>query len=105
MSETDTNLRMSTFDTLAFLASPERQREFASRTYYADYVAEFSSWWFDSFMPDSAFTAERFSPGQLSVLRGFSSQFTDLLGHLGNEPRTIDVLLGHPSWDQVIAKA
>jgi hypothetical protein len=105
VGESDTNLRQSTLDTLAFLASSEQQRAFAAKVYYEDYVGEFTCWWFDSFLPDNALSRRRYSPKEFDALLAFSAVFERRIRALGQRSRSIDELLAEPAWQLVIRDA
>src|SRR3546814_11668998 len=59
--------------TLDFLASPQKQQEFAAKVPYRSYHGEFACWWLDESYPAERLIADNFSPQQNWALRRLSS--------------------------------
>jgi hypothetical protein len=105
MTETEANIRASLLDTLSFLASETKQREFAAKVFYASYQSEFACWWFDTFYPDESSSLHMFSETQLAILRAFSEAFDRNLTQLGLGELPIEHLLQKHEWQAVVASA
>ena len=105
MTETESNIRESLLDTLPFLASEEKQREFAARVPYASYQGEFACWWFDTFFPEEPSALRMFSARQLATLRSFSEVFERNYAAIGNAEQSISELLRKPEWQAIVVSA
>jgi hypothetical protein len=102
VDEAAKNIRESALNTLTFLASPDAQREFATKVHYANYRNEFACWWFDTFIPGAY---DCFSASELPILREFSATFDASLQSLSDAPTTIEQLLADETWRNVVAAA
>jgi len=105
MTEAESNIRESLLDTLSFLASETKQREFAATVFYTSYQDEFAFWWFDTFHPDEPSALRMFNEAQLTILRSFSESFDGNLVELSDGERTIGQLLQESEWQCVVATA
>jgi hypothetical protein len=105
MTEAQQSIREALLTTLSFLASADKQREFASKVFYSSYQDEFACWWFDDFLPDEPGATEMFTPRQLVVLREFSCKFDSCLESIGAVVMDINSLLQSSEWQALIAKA
>jgi len=105
MTEEEANIRESLLNTLSFLASEAKQREFAAEVFYASYQSEFACWWFDTFYADKASTLHMFSPQQLAILKSFSEAFDRNLIALGFGNHALEDLLQKPEWRAVVSSA
>ena len=97
--------RSSRIGVLAFIASAERQRAFASKVHYDNYASEFYCWWFDDFHPESDLFQRAFRPQEIQLLSSFSAGWEQAHSAVGEVPRTIEALLGNASWASVIEAA
>ena len=102
MDEASKSIRASALSTLAFLASPDAQREFASKVHYANYQSEFACWWFDTFIPEAY---DCFTANELPILKEFSAIFDASLHDLSDTPTTIEQLLATETWRKIVADA
>ena len=105
MTEVEANIRESLLNTLSFLASEAKQREFAARVFYASYQSEFACWWFDTFYPEEPSALNMFSSPQLAILKSFSETFDRNLVALGYGDHTLEDLLQKPEWRAVVSGA
>src|SRR3546814_4878114 len=78
--------------TLDFLASPQKQQEFAAKVPYRSYHGEFACWWLDEFYPAERLIADNFSPQQNWALRRLSSCLDRCTFQLGSSELTIHEL-------------
>ncbi len=106
MDITETNVRESLLDTLSFLASEERQLDFASKVFYEAYQEEWACWWFDAFSWEDSVALNIFSPSQLALVKQFTKAFDYALDRIGvNRRLTIAQLQAKPEWKTLVAKA
>src|SRR3546814_13436318 len=84
--------------TLDFLASPQKQQEFAAKVPYRSYHGEFACWWLDEFYPAERLIADNFSPQQNWALRRLSSCLDRCTFQLGSSEMTIHELQRTTEW-------
>lgn len=101
--------RDDVLDLLLFLSDANKQREFASSVYYADYVSEFMSWWFDDSAKDNyEFSTDlirlSFTEPELRHIFKFSQVFSSLWNCAAAE-LTINELLQRSDWQKTMASA
>ena len=105
MTKSEVNIRDSLLSTLSFLASEQEQLEFASNTYYKDFVGEFACWWFDTFYPEEQSAGAMFSLNQINLLRHFSDVFKRGVDAIDSDGLSMMQLQNEVEWQAVMSAA
>lgn len=105
MTESEANIRESLLNTLSFLSSTAKQREFATKVPYLCYASEFACWWFDTFYRDEPNASAMFGATELRALRAFSEDFDRTLADFSDEGLSIEQLQATAEWKAIVESA